>query len=126
MIAFRKKWDSRQLEDAGAYMSKEADGFCNTFRNMLKRIGKTKGFEVVSFTKGHYYLSAFCKNGDTFVYLNFDIPRHKPLCFYKDKCLVRYAKDARDYRGEHNQYCSLYDLPEKLDAMFERRTVLPY
>ena len=125
MKTFKNKWNNVAVEDTGCYMSKEAISFCTAFKNMLKREGKAKGFEVVACKSGHYDLYGFVKRGDIYIYVSFDIPRWgSRIDFEKygtDGVLVRYAQNEKDYKGECNHFCKLSELPEKLSEMFERR-----
>lgn len=81
----------------------------------------------MNFISGHYYLSVFLRKNDVFIYINFNIPhgnRHtvdfQGKCF-SDKVLYRYAKDERDYLGEHNMFVTIQCLPEALLNAFEMR-----
>lgn len=128
MKSFMKNWNNKVIEDSGSFMSREATSFCTAFKNMLKRGLNPYGVEIVNFIRGHYYLSGFLRKDDVFIYINFNIPRgnrhavdFQSKCF-SDKVLYRYAKDERDYLGEHNRFTSIEELPEVLLSAFEMRS----
>lgn len=122
MNTFMRKWKNACVEDDGAYMSKEAKSFCNSFKKMMQRESLKREYELVSVNVGHYYLSGFVKKDNLFVYFSYNIPRYgECVDFYTrdchNGCLVRYAKNEKDFTGGQNSFCSLGSLPYTLGIM---------
>ena len=119
MKTFKKKWNYVSIEDAGCVVSKQAKCFYTAFKNMLKRELTNKGYNLVNFTLGHYYVSGFLEKNGEFIYVYYDIPRYgEKIKFsehsYSTGVLYRRAKDAKDFRGEQNHFCSLEELPDSI------------
>lgn len=104
-------------------MSKEANSFCVGFRNMLKRTLLPHGIEIARFDAGHYFFSAHLVRGGKYVYVNYSIPRGGKSISFADGgamngVLFRTADGPEDYRGGHNCFSSIENLPENIVAMF--------
>ena len=119
MKTFRSKWINRSVEDEGCYMSKEAKSFVAAFRNMLKRELNPFGVEVIGMKPNHYDFSGFLKKDDKYVYLSYSIPRYGDrINFdkreYAGPVLVRTAENDHDFRGGHNNFCSITECPGRI------------
>lgn len=112
MKTFEKKWNGVAVEDRGSEMSREAKSFVTAFKNMLKRELKDMGVEVVNITPGHYDLSGMIKINEKYLYISYDIPRWGvSVDFDRPRgVLYRPAKDAHDWYGGRNRFCSIRNL----------------
>lgn len=125
MKTLYKNYQNRSVEDDFAYMSESAKKFARAIKNALKREGKTFGFEVVSFSIGHYDISSFVKDitSGKYIYISYDIPRYEKMIDLNDAgfasgCLYRTAKSPSDFTGGHNHFCSMMGLPANIQKLF--------
>ena len=114
MEKFKEKWNRQTVEDMGCVMSPSAKVFVSDFRRALKRSLAGTDIEIVSIKSGHYDFSGFVKKGDKYIYLSFSIPRHGMIIAFSQRILYRAAKNAQDFRGGNNHFCSLGDIGEEL------------
>ena len=127
MKTFKKKWNNRSIEDAGAWMSKEGRSFAMCFYNMLKRTLKPHGIAISKFTIGHYYVSGFLADDpddEIYVYFSYSIPRGGLPVQFNDtrlmnSVLYRTAENINDCTGGTNNYSSIEDFPESVIKLFE-------
>lgn len=119
---FIKKWHGKGVEDYGGIVSPEFVQFTKDFRAALNGICKAINANLVSYSKGHYDLSAFIERDDRYVYLSFSVPRgefpvnldaHDPMRGF----LVRTARHAKDFTGGMNHFCSAIDLENNIDRL---------
>ena len=124
MDKFLREYHGHRFEDEGAYCSKDFKSFATKFKNYLKRT-LPADCEVVRHNCGHYYLSGFIRRGNAYIYYSYSWDRINPVDIRRDDCfggvLVRHAASDADYRGEHNNFTSIEELPRKLGDMFSRR-----
>ena len=126
MKNFFKKWHGKGIEDAGTVTSKEFDSFSRSLKSVLKKEAEARGFELVSFSKGHYFVSGFLSDGNGFVYFSFDVPRGcYPLnLLSKDSCrgfLIRTAQHEKDYRGGMNNFSDFPSLMDNVERLLNRQ-----
>lgn len=125
--SFIRKWHGRRLPDDGCYLSKEFHSFQVSFFNAMRKIAKGLGAEVVNPLYGHYDMSGFIKRGDNYVYFNYSnglSSKGRTYVSLKDNdnngfmcpLLIRKAKDAKDYRGETNNYAAF----ERCEILIDR------
>lgn len=122
MDKFLKEYHGHQFDDWGAYCSDDFKSFARKFKNYLKR----NGVNVVEHSCNHYDLSGFAEENGVYVYYSWSWMRYNPVNIYGEGCmddgvLVRYAKDTRDFTGEHNNFCSIAQLPDKIKSMMSER-----
>lgn len=79
-------------------------------------------FELVSWNRGHFYVSAFFKNKQTgkLVYISCSDVRFFPNEWYFN-ILIRSAEHAKDYTGGANKFTSLHTIYEDAVRLTERR-----
>ena len=113
--AFIRKWNGRTLQDDGCVVSKEFHSFQVAFMNAMRKIASSLGGELVNHSYGHYDMSGFIKRGDNYVYFSYSsLDRtyvqlkntNLSLNGWYAPLLIRKAKDAKDYRGETNNYAA--------------------
>lgn len=113
-------YKSSGIEDWGGVISDEFKDFARLYKNMLKRMCKRNGWQLVNFNRGHYYCSWFIKKDeDKFIYMSFSDVRHFAREWYKI-ILYRTAKHERDYTGGSNWYTDLENMERDLQRMFAR------
>ena len=92
--------------------------FAKQFRAYVTR-NLPDGIKLVSFTRGHFYVSGFILNANTgkYVYFSSDDVRWD-LCggWYK-KLLIRTAKHDKDYTGGANESAPLAELSARASEM---------
>ena len=68
---------------------------------------------------GHFYASGFVENPETgkFAYFHVGDMRWRTMGKPLDNILYRMATDDKDFTGGSNQYCKLYELPDKIAAL---------
>ena len=68
--------------------------------------------ELVSYTKGHFFVSGFVMNKNTqkIAYFNVEDLRE----YNWDRCLYRTAENVKDYRGGHNNFTMIENLANEL------------
>lgn len=86
---------------------------------MKKHLAKTlTGYELVSYSRGHFYFSAFLKNKETgkLVYVSCSDVRYFRDS-WNDDLLIRTAKHDKDYTGGSNCSSTLAKLKEQADKL---------
>lgn len=105
------------------YLTPEFASFARSLKMALNKDCKSYGLELVSFLRGHFYVSAFLRNPATnkIVYVNVGDVRAQ-ICgkWPLDNVLYRSAIDEKDYTGGHNMFASLPQLLERVKALTER------
>ena len=109
--AFVKKWGNYKFESSCGE-TKEFNSFARGFKALFKNLCEKHGFELVSFSKGHFYCSLFIKRNEKYYYISISDVR---FCKnFLGEILFREADNEKDYRGKRNQYSSLENLFAKL------------
>lgn len=108
------QWKNIQFESS-AFVTPQFASFARAYKKaIIEALGND--FELVSWMRGHFYISAFFRNKVTekLIYISCSDVRFFPneWCF---NILIRTAKDDRDYTGGANNFTSLYTIYE--DAM---------
>ncbi len=85
----------------------------------MKAMSQQIGAELVSFNKGHYYVSGFIKREEKYVYFSISDVRHFPGSWVND-VLVRTAKHEKDYTGGANNRTELWDCDDKIHYLLTR------
>ena len=86
--------------------------FAMEFKKALKADAKEAGLEIVDFSKGHFYCSAFVlrEDGKMFYICIWDV-RMKSV---REKQMWRCAKDERDFTGGQNHYDYIENIMEDI------------
>ena len=118
-----KKWDKKSIEDWGSVMSDDAKAFYRAFKNYLKR--EFPDAELIGFKPNHYDFSGFICQDGKYIYISHDIDRGRGYVDFNDHdamngVLYRTAEGPRDYRGDHNNFCSIKDLGNAVRRLFDR------
>lgn len=118
-MATLNSYKATGIEDWGAYQSDDFKNFSRLYKNMLKKMCKANGWELVNFNTGHYYCSWFVKNSEwKFVYCSFSDVRHFTKDWYRN-ILHRVAKNEKDYTGGSNWYTELENLEGAITRRFQ-------
>lgn len=119
-----KKYQGKVLQDDGAYASKEFKQFASYFKRQVKASAEERGFELHSFSVGHYDVSGFFKKGEKYVYFSYDEPRCQRIDFNRRDALLgilyRTAEGPKDFIGGYNNFASLLDFIDSVEALFNR------
>lgn len=67
---------------------------------------------------GHFAVSGFVSRDNKYVYFSVEDLRDNDNGF--EDCLYRTAENEKDYRGGHNNFCSLDELADKIKKLLER------
>ena len=100
-------------------LTHEFKSFATKLKRRLTKAVEEENLEMTDFSRGHFYCSGFVYNPETKKYAYFNVGdvrwgvMGKPL----DTCLIRTAKNAKDYHGGDNNYCRVYDMAKKLKAL---------
>ena len=92
--------------------------FIPVARREMKKVAASIGAEMVEFSPSHFYFSAFFKKDGKFVYVNVGDVRYESNWY--DNVLIRSAKSEKDYTGGSNNFCSIDNLGDKMNNIFER------
>jgi len=115
-----KIWDIAFSDGLITYPPDDSN-FLRAFRNYMKAIAKANNWELLDY-KHHPYceFTCFFKKGDRYIYLNSGDYRmwRSPYKSTLD-ILYRGAKNEKDYRGNHNNFCNLEEIEQKLIQAFE-------
>ena len=120
-----KKYQSRVIEDWGAYCSQDYKNYAAYVKRRLKA-NLPEGYEVVSLKPNHYDFSGFISTPyGGYIYVSQSITRGMPLDLFSDSplrngVLFRTAKTTHDYTGGHNNWSNLLGLPEAIVNLAER------
>ena len=124
LVSFIKKWDKKNLQDDGSYVSKEFHSFQIAFFNAIRKIAKTLDAELVKPNYGHYDMSGFIKKGDKYVYFAYSVLGYRTKVMltndygcHHTPMFVRTAKNDRDFHGGCNNNCYFADCEEIIERL---------
>lgn len=127
MKTFRK-WNHKYIEDWCTVCSTDCKAFYRAFKNYLKRCFPKA--EIIGFKAVHYWASGFVKMNGKCIYICHYLNRGSngaKVDFDATGCtegvLYREAKDEKDYKGGSNNFTSINDLANRVQAMFNRMGV---
>lgn len=80
--------------------------FARLFKRLFTKELAKKECELVKFSRGHFYVSGFFKNGSRLYYFSVSDVRDN---WGTPKMLYRTATSTKDYTGGHNQYADIKD-----------------
>ena len=83
--------------------------FASKFRSALKKELKAAGAELVSFSRGHFYISGFYRVGSQLGYYSISDVRSGEGRGFTNRpdILFRTAQHEKDYTGGANQYVTM-------------------
>lgn len=94
--------------------------FQNAFLRALDAFAARVGGEVVEFSKGYGFVSAFIKCGDKYVYIYYGCVRGViNLSENVFEMYCRTAKDAKDYSGGNNHFVTLETLGNVVSRLLQ-------
>lgn len=118
--SFYRKYNGKVIEDCGAYVSPEFRTFAKDLKSVIKDIANSINAQMVSFSVGHYFISAFVQKGEHYAYISYDLSRMKNLDLQRtDPCegfLVRAAKGPEDSTGLQNTFTNVYNLDSYIES----------
>ena len=109
---FIKKWAGRELENS-CCVTEELKEFYKDFRTFLKNTLKNTNCELVSYTKGHFFVSGFVTNKTTQKIAYFNLSDLRFFNWSK-QILYRTAEHVKDYTGGNNRYTTIENLATEL------------
>ena len=102
-----EKWIGYHFELIGCKPGKDFSNFSRNLKAELTAQIREKGCELVSYNKGYFYISGFVYNCLTEKYMYFSVGDVRYEKNWKNRILVREAKNEKDYTGGVNQWTSL-------------------
>ena len=99
--------------DSSSGLTPAFESFSRQMRTHLKK-ARAPEFELVSYSRGHFYFSAFVKNKGTgkLAYISASDVRYSPDAWISS-LLVRTAQHDKDYTGGANDWATLDGLKNK-------------
>lgn len=116
--AFIRKYDGKTLADDGAYVSKGFNNFQNAMKREVKRMAEEIDATLVSFSKGHYYMTWFVERDGRYVYGNYSVTGNRThVDLLGNVCYARTAEHSKDYTGGCNNWCSFSEMQKTMDRL---------
>ena len=109
-----EKWLGNDFESSSG-VTEEWRTFANDYRRELKK--QLCGYlELVSFNRGHFYISGFVKNRENgrFAYFSTDDVRYNSGDTWYNNILVQTAEHDKDFTGGRNNTTDWQNLSDKL------------
>jgi len=92
--------------ESSSGLTPQFKAFARLFKKLIKKeIGK-KGCELLTFNRGHFYVSGFFRKGEQIYYFSISDVRD---CYNIPNMLYRAVTSTRDFTGGHNQYVNIED-----------------
>lgn len=118
MDKFLKEYDGYVFEDRGSQCSDDFKSFARKFKGFLKR-NLPSCCKIVDHHCGHYDLGGFVERDGKYAYYHWSWDRFSPVNVseghnFRTAVLYRTAENEKDFRGGHNQFCSLEQFPGKI------------
>jgi len=107
-----EKWIDYPFESSSG-PTNEWVAFCKDFKKYIKN-NLPQNAELVSWRKGHFYVSGFVKKNNKYVYFSCSDVRFFQNEWYNN-LLLRTAKDANDFKGGTNEYTNLKKFKENIE-----------
>jgi len=109
-------WEGVEFESSTA-TTPQFNSFARDYKATLKGL-LLGNLELVSFNKGHFYVSGFVLNKDNGKYAYFSIPdvRFFPN-EWNSNILVRTAEHDKDYTGGANNFCKLSQFDDYMEEL---------
>lgn len=118
-----EKWLGYRFRSS-IYKTDEFKSFARDFKKELSRQIVSTGLKIVDFNVGHFFISGFVQNIDTYEFAYFSISdvRYSQDSWY-EHVLVRTAKHEKDFTGGANMYTTFPELANKLAKITERKVL---
>lgn len=110
------KWLDYLFESSSG-LTEEFDQFAREYKKaVIKQL--PDNCELVSFNRGHFYMSAFIRNNETkkLVYISTSDVRHFSNSWYNN-ILIRTAQHDKDYTGGSNCFTTYLKLKENIEKL---------
>lgn len=105
---------------SGCTVGEDYKTFQRKYRNAIKKMCDTYGWELVKFNKGHYEFSAYIRNEEgKYVYMAISDVRYNPNKWL-DRILIRRAWSLTDSVGCVNFYSDLCLLDANISMIFTK------
>jgi len=110
------KWINNEFESS-CYTTDEFKAFAKDYKKAIKK-ALPPTFELVDYSRGHFYISGFvkCKVNNRFVYFSISDVRHFKNEWFNN-VLIRTAKDIKDYTGGSNCYTTLKKFGDRVSML---------
>ncbi len=109
------KWYNHEFESSCS-TTDEFVKFTRDFKKYIKDAAKP--FELVNFSRGHFYISGFVKNTTTGKYIYFGT---SDVRFFREEwhtqILIRSAKHEKDYTGGRNGFYTLENFKQAVTEL---------
>ena len=111
-----EKWIGFKFESSTG-LTPEFASFSKEIKQYIKGEIGTR-FELVKWSRGHFYFSSFVQNKETEKYAYFSCSDVRAFADeWFNNLLVRTAKNEKDYTGGKNNFCKLTELTEKIERL---------
>lgn len=122
IAAFVRKYEGKELEDAGGIMSTEWLCMFRALKNAVKAACESIGANLIQFKPLHYDGTGFVERDGKYAYIAFgqDALRGKvslTITRVAGPILARSAKSDKDYKGGQNHFATIYGLSTALDEI---------
>ena len=104
---FLNKWEGHVFESS-SITTEECKSFYKDFYKWLKEALSGYNCEVVSYTKGHFFVSGFILNKQSNKLAYFSISDLRDYNW--NRILYRTAEHIKDFTGGSNNYCYLENM----------------
>jgi hypothetical protein len=104
-----------QTFESSSATTPEFKQFAHDYKQYILRQLKQSDYQLVKFSRGHFYISGFLFNPTTkkYAYFSTSDVRYFPDAWYNN-VLIRTATSAEDYTGGRNESTKLPDLIKNL------------
>lgn len=103
---------------SGGYIGDDFKSFNTKYRNAIKRM-LPNGYEIHSWSRGHYYCSAVIKDVDgRFIYMSIGDVRYFPNKWAED-ILIRTMNHDKDWTGGVNHRTDLINFTKDIQCLYE-------
>lgn len=112
---YLRKWYGHEFMSSST-TTPEWISFAKDFKKSLKNT-LTSEYELVDFSRGHFYVSGFIKNKTTEKLAYFNISDVRWNRDWASNILVRTAKHIKDYAGGRNNFTNFDNLNNSLNEL---------
>ena len=92
--------------ESSSRLTPKFKAFARLFKKLIKNEIAKDGCELLTFNRGHFYVSGFFRKGEQIYYFSVDDIRDN---WGTPKMLYRTATGTRDFTGGGNQYVNIED-----------------
>lgn len=104
---------------SGSYIGKDFKVFARVFKKYLKSI-IPKEAEIVTYHINHYFISAFIKSNEKYVYISIPDVRYGIFGGWYEGILVRTVKSVTDYTGGSSNIVKISQLKNKIKYLIKK------